>query len=265
MMTDPMPCRSWLPASALQTGAVEALLGDILRGWSRDWLARGSLTLSGRLLQSDRASAIGDEIRWFVRGRSLALSVPASAQLMLVRAMLDAAEGDALTTDDDRRVADDLSRVALDDLRSRLGSFGREDDGRWTELPSGEPAELLDRWEVAISLGAGVPLLKLALSNDAVIAAIKGALPPPEASRQVSPRRAGLLAQPVEVSARIGHARVSLADLAELGAGDVIVLDAGLDDPATLAIDARPRPDFACSVERRDQGFALQLLTSLRG
>lgn len=265
IMRTSKPCRSWLPAAALQTGAVEALLADVVRGWSRDWLARRSLALSGRLARTDGGVPSGDEAHWFALGEAIALSAPESARLVLARALLDAADGDTPATDDDRRLVDNLVGTALDDLRGRLSSLGGGEGERWSELSAGERPRLDDRWEVAISLGVGVPLLRLAMSNDALVAVIKGTLPRPEKAGPTSPPAAGLRGHVVEVSARVGHARVSLAELAELGAGDVIVLDSGLTDPVTLAIDARPRAGFECLVERREHGFVLEMLHSLRG
>jgi len=58
---------------------------------------------------------------------------------------------------------------------------------------------------------------------------------------RVEPRRAAAAEQPVGIEAVLGHAEVSVRDLALLAVGDVIVMDESLSDPGSLQIEGGGR------------------------
>lgn len=241
------------------------MLGDILRSWSQTWLARRTLRASARLARSTGTPILGDDVEWFTLDEAIGLGVPSATRTVLVRAMLDASAQDGLDTDADCRLVDDLVRAALDDLMNRLGDLaGAPAAGRWTLLPGHQSPDLAESWECAISMDAGTTLLRLELAEVAVIEMVRGALPAPRTDRPPMPIAEALDRQSVALSAAIGAATLSLADLSGLSAGDVIVLDSVIAGACRLAVDGTATSARGM-VERQDAAFTLTLLQPLHG
>lgn len=263
MTLPPLSCRSWLPASALRTSAIDRLVDQMLRAWSAKWLARSDLRRIGPITRVESSALDGEGWTWFAIDDALALRIGATTSSSLVRSMLDVSDVDSPTTDADRRIVETLARKALDDLMRSLLEFHPGGGTRWTEMPAGERPPASHQWECRISLGTHATLL-FAMSDDAVIAAIKGSLPRPK-QRPLHSLGTALGAQTIGLSARLGCTRISLNDLANLAVGDVLILDSALADASTVTIDGRPREGLGCSVERQTDAFTLTMLQPLHG
>lgn len=254
--------RPWLPAEALQRDDVEQMLADAARQWSAKWFARRNVRPTGPIARLASFAATKGE-RWLTLDDDLTVVVPDASRLQLVSMMLDAPVDPGAQTDADRQVVADLSTACLDDLCRRLARMFRlPDDARWSQLDAGDMPVLIEPrgW----SLGAdNRALLRVAVSTSSIVALVKSGLPTPVPAQEMQPLAAGLLAQPIGLSALLGRCSLTLTELAELGEGDVLVFDTETMSSLSLSVDHATAPVGRCSVEERDDAIHLKLLEPL--
>lgn len=197
---------------------------------------------------------------WLVLEEELAVAVPDASRLAIACAMLDRPIDDATLTDADRRTIADLATACLDDLCRRLAEMFRlPGDARWSQL-EGEMLPLIDRPRgCGIGVNGRTPLLQVVAGTDLLIASIKAGLIPPLPGSPLQPIASGLAAQSIMVAAVLGRCQLTLADMAGLSAGDVLVFDRATDASLPLAIDGRTQGG-RCSVEQSNDGLQLKLL-----
>jgi hypothetical protein len=130
-----------------------------------------------------------------------------------------------------------LARELLGGTRTEMTSFER----MTLPIPAAIRQLGAARCPVAsITLGEAEATFSIALSPVFVSSLLPTRNDSPRDER-VEPRRSAVAEQVVGVEAVLGHAEVSIRDLALLAVGDVIVMDESLSDPGSLQIEGGER------------------------
>jgi len=247
--------KAWLPKNALEQCSPEPVLVRALEHWRAHWLATAEVSIAP--IYQDNCPLLPSSMKW----RStpdVSLAWREGAQWTLAGAMLGQALAPASLLPTDRQLLGAIAENAIDDLVRRFGALAGEDTD--VETRGSAPVDLnaCSWWE--ISLGAGKPIFKLALAPERLVQLMKQDLGASERPVLGSIRR-GLGGQTVSLAAELGRCRLSLADLRELGVGDVLVLETKADQPVQLAVDGRSTP-FRANLEAGDDGAAKLILVS---
>jgi flagellar motor switch/type III secretory pathway protein FliN len=130
-----------------------------------------------------------------------------------------------------------LARELLSGARTEMTTFER------TPLPV--PAAIRQfgaaRCPVAsITLGEAEATFSIVLSP-VFVAALLPTRNDSQQDERVEPRKSAVAEQSVGVEAVLGHAEVSIRELAQLAVGDVIVMDEVLSDPGSLQVEGGGR------------------------
>lgn len=233
----------------------------MVRQWSAKWFARGRIELAGTIFEPAPPFAAADGETWFVLDEDLAIAVPAASRIAIISMMLDRPVDDGSLNDADRQVTAGLAAACLEDLCRRLAvTFRLPADGRWVELDSGQ-LPTLDRPR-GCGLGGieRAPLVRIVASSELVIALIKSRLAVPAPQGVLAPVAAGFAAQSLTISSLLGRCSLTLADLAGLSEGDVLVFDSEAGSALPLAVDAAGQGLGRCTVEQAGDHFLLKLL-----
>lgn len=246
------PVSPWLPREALGDGRAERLIAPMLAEWSRTWFARAR---PAPLVAAAEAAPDAD---WRGRSEGIAFAADAAARLRLAGLMLDTdpvAEG---LRPADRDLIERLCDAALGDLGKRLArGFGLAEAPAWT--PQAAPGA----GGLTLAVGSEErPLFHLYVSDGLLAGLIKRACTVPDRPPRLSPLAVPLAAQPVGLSAALGRCSLTLAELAGLGEGDVLVLDRPLDRPLELVVEGAKRTS-RCTLDQEGERLRLRLLEPL--
>ncbi|MGQ0661108.1 FliM/FliN family flagellar motor C-terminal domain-containing protein [Sphingosinicella sp.] len=255
--------RAWLPGEALDRADLDKELCAVLQHWSRKWFAGAPWRAHARLSRESPPDV--DELRWSALSDGIAMGTASDAVCTIANAMLGNSPVQVFNEPNDLALAEGLANACLDDLKRRLVQLFRLPvdrgwgEGAFAELLRDEPIH-----SIAIGAAAGQPVMRLAVTQDLLIAWIKSgasSLPQPIMLGALGD---GLERQMIEISARVGGCELSLTELEALGVGDVIILDRMLDGPLELALDGRPT-GRACAVDQAENRLALELFEPLVG
>lgn len=257
-----MPSRAWLPDEALRGGAVERVIGEAVLRWSEKWFAR---QLVGGLEPPVRTDgqAYGDApAHLCLHPDGLSIGASAQARLAIAGMMLDAVIDPVRQTAADRYILEALADGCIEDLGREFGRvFRLSAEAGWRRCVG---APVSDSDTFAVGSLDGRPLLHVSVSAPLAIGLIKSRSPLPPPRPPLRPVAEGLARQAVPVSALLGRCRLSLGDFAELGAGDVLVLDRDVGDELELALGGRATA-ARCTLDTEGNGLRLKLLDSLNG
>lgn len=246
--------RSWLPGAAIERGACEAPLRQVVADWSSKWFARQQAMLAGDPVATTALNTPGGSGWETADGLMIVPAMDAEAAMITLSFGLSG-DADALTAADEAALRA-VVQSCLADLRSRLAAaFGLPPDAPWRPAMTKADAP---RWEWQVEGYGGVALLRIAADEALIARRVRGGLPPAARDRALAPLDAALAGQSIGVSALVGRCRLTTAELGGLGQGDVVVLDRMLGDPVDLAIDRDPKP-LPCTVEERDGCLILTL------
>ncbi len=249
--------KTWLPAGALG-GRIDRLLAEMLRSWSEAWFCNERTGPLGEIAVAARSGFPPGGGRWRSLDEGLALAIPEQAAGRLARIMLEAPPGSAPYSGSDRQVIEQLAAGCIDDLCARLARLARlGPEARW-RAGDARPDELAGWLLCDIGVERREPLVRLFIEPGLAARLVKAGLPPSPPTNPLQPVPAGLARQSVGLSAFIGRCELTLADLAGLAEGDVIVLDREVDGAVDLAVDGRP-VDGRCTVEQAGAALALRL------
>lgn len=247
------PASPWLPREALRDGRAERLIAPMLAEWSRTWLPGGH--------PAPLAAAAGPaaDADWRGRNEGIAFAADPAARLRLAGLMLDAEPGAEGLKPADRELIERLCDACLGDLGKRLArGFGLAEAAAWTPVPAPAAARGL-----TLAVGSEArPLLYLHVADGLLAGLIKRACPVPDRPPRLSPLAVPLAAQPVGLSAALGRCSLTLAELAGLGEGDVLVLDRPLDRPLELVVEGAKRTS-RCTLDQEGERLRLRLLEPL--
>lgn len=256
--------RAWLPDTAIRALDIDRVLSDLTRAWSARWFASRAVRPLDPLSGGTAPTGYGGEC--LMLDRELAVCLSADARTLLSGAMLNLdVPGDGRSEADDR-LLDDLTQACLDDLCRRLAETFRLDTGARWERFTVDTVPVLEAPQVcAVGVDSDAPMLRMLVARDMLVGLAKAHLPPRGKPMPLAGIASGLAAQSVTVSATIGRCPLTLADVAGLGVGDVLIFDRALDAPVDLVVDGTDRPLARCTIARTDDRFDLTLLESIGG
>lgn len=251
-------------ASATLVARVQDLTSRVLRTWSERW----GLPATVEAVESDPGAALGGtEGEWLlerVPSGSLAPAAtlwwPKGLEAGLARALFGAPAG--ARTADDSLAARSL-RHLCDELRQSLGQAWRVEG--WhsdASSPGRLPVSTVARWHAPVdvhvtvagaTLAARVPALRLR----------PPAPPAPAAPLTRMQTLAAFAALKARATAVIGQAEISVAELANVQSGDVLLLDASLAEPLHIEIDGVTSP-LRAGLGVVGTQRAVQLISQLR-
>jgi len=251
---------AWLPPGAFADGAAERRLDGAIEQWAARWFADRTL----RRWQSAVAPRQGDDLERYDLDEGLALALNGAARTAVAGAMLDAALDVRKANSADRHLFDRLSAACLEDLRSRLAQAFRLDPQACWQPSDGTAAPPSADARAFAFEDADEPLLLLFVTRDLEVASIKADLRAPPPAPALAPLVTGLAAQRVDLSALLGRCDLTIAELAGLTRGDVLVLDRDLDAPLDLAVDGQVKSG-CCEVEQDGDRLNFKIVQTLTG
>lgn len=262
MAATTVSARPWLPDEVLGRGIAERLLAGAFDLWSAHWFPRRG-PRPGRLAVDWAGAEPADAGRALWLGEGLAVEVEPGATALIAALMLDVPAVDEKTLlAADRAILGNLAEACLDDLCRRLASlFGCAADPR-LRLTRAERGAERDRFRSCpVATADGKPLLRLAVGEDLLVSLTRSSFAPGDKA-ELRPVAEGLAQQPVQFSARLGRARLTLAEFAALSDGDVLVLDHPLAHPVSPAIDGQAK-EGGCTIDEEDGRLFLKICEPL--
>ncbi len=243
-----MPARPYKLFGAHERALLTELVEQAVRHWAGDWFAaRPALRLESFPADLQKREWLG-----FANpaGEWWALAAT-DAELDSLAAALCGA-GEARTSRSSLGAA--AARSALQDLAAALlgGSAAPLERVAPDFSAPGSAA-------FAARVTLGDTTLRLVSSAEWTLRVLKERLPPAAPAR-LAARRQAIAARPVRLRVVAGWAELALGDLRGLQAGDVIALDAPIDRPMSLVLDARDAPLCGARVGLKD-GRRAALLT----
>lgn len=241
--------RPWLPEPAIDAG-IDRSVAAATRDWSARWLPAGALRPLARHAPAD------PESWWQVTGDGVALGMADGARDALGRALLSASADAVIAGAADRQAINGLVDVALRDLGARIAGSDRAASAIAQHRPT-----LDDARQRLLGLDHR-PLVTCLIGNTAAVAMAR-----PRSRRTtrpgLPPLAAALAPQPVTIAARVGGCTLTLADLAALEPGDVVLLDRPVGDAVDLTVAEHAPPLARCTVQSGPDRLALKLLESI--
>ncbi|MES2442146.1 MAG: FliM/FliN family flagellar motor C-terminal domain-containing protein [Pseudomonadota bacterium] len=249
--------RPWLPADTAAPRLVQGALADMADGWSRDWFVGEATRAAGALVRVD----VRGELRktaWHAHDGGLAIGISAGGVAALGAQVLGVAVAGAERSAADTVLLEAVGGDCFDDLKRRSAALLKLAEKGWssTEAPRAGPVHRLE-----ITGAARNPVLTLELSADLFVALVKSKLPPPPAPVALGKPADAIATLPVELTALLGRSAITVAELAGLATGDVLVLDRALDAPLPLVVGGTLAPRGACTVS--EDGAALRITQAL--
>jgi hypothetical protein len=254
--------RDWLPSTVLEHAAIREKITAAVAEWASHWLGRPAAHVGPCRSSSGPAGEPSDGAPWRVHAAAVALSCPKKSVSRLLDLALDGHVDQLGVAPADRELLQAFERKLIGDLAVRaelaLG-FGGELKERPAHVP--EPFDRLGGLSVAICDTSGGQLAMMAVPLRAAIASCRKLLPPRSGGREMlAPMRAVLGATAVQLDARLGKAEVSVTDLRRLSLGDVLVLDAEIEDGVRLTVGDDGRELARAVLTQAEGGQALSIL-----
>jgi flagellar motor switch/type III secretory pathway protein FliN len=254
-------CRSWLPNNAGAPPAALGALADMVEAWSTEWFA-GDPFRTGAFSRVAEPRAELRKTMWHRRDGGLAIGLPADGEATLGALVLG-----VVSKGQDRPVADRallgaVGKECLEDLKRRTAGVVKLGASPWTMAEGAHGDGAVHRIEIAHPDRR--LLLILQFGEDLFVRFVKSHLPsPPIPALGVADD--ALVSLPVSLSAALGSCSITLAELTDLAAGDVLVLGRALDSQLPLAINNREAARGACTVADRDGAPALRIVQAPAG
>lgn len=253
--------RAWLPDAAIRAVDIDGVLDEVARNWSGKWFAKPVRRLD-RLGPAPLHVPVNGE--WLSLDHDVAVAVPDTARAALFGMMLDLDVPDQPRSPIDERLLREVTQTCLDDLCRHIAELFRLDAStRWTQAAGGTSPGLALPLTCTLGIDARTPLLRIAVANDALVGLARVGLPPLVKQKRLSPLSDGLAAQDIALSAHIGRCSLTLADLADLGVGDVLVFEHTLGAPLDLFVNRAGTPVARCSIAQNDTRLDLTLLDTI--
>lgn len=241
---------AWLPIDTPAPAALDHKLSAIVADWSQAWFAGEQITIGSLGL----VGAVRDRT-WSTPGDGLMLGFSPNAIRSVGNQVLDLVE--TATEQRDHELIEEIGEAALADLRVRLAAFVSSHDATgWRPVidPPGGSG-----WRFAIN-PRGV--FTIALSPMLFATLARRELPREDRS-PLADAAAALAATSVSVTAGLGSCRLALADMRSMAIGDILVLDAAIDDPVPIAINGRILSRGRCSIATVETGAMIEIVQSV--
>ncbi len=252
-----LACQPWLPAGTAAPVAAQRAVQDMVAAWSREWFADDPVRAAGPLAP---AAAPRSELRktsWH-GCEEMAIGMPPAGLAALGAMVLGVSPASGQRTPNDLELLDALGKECLDGLKARSAQLFGLGKPVWHVSEGNRDRRAVHRLEIVTANRALA--LQLELSEACFVRLVRGVLPAPAERPALAPGDAALAALPASLSAMLGHCRISVAELAGLAPGDVLVLDRAIAEPAPLALAGVALPHGRCAVIESAAGPALEIV-----
>jgi hypothetical protein len=252
----------WLPEQALTSALLREPISRFVSQWSEKWLSRERIAPLGGFVRRDPADAgdVGGAASRFL-DQGLAIVVTSDGRAALAGMMLDRSVASERLNALDEKVVANLSDRCLDDLgRGLAETFGLPANATWHR---GEPRGPAFRNVREIPLGAenGNASVRIIVATDLLVQALRAASPSRMPAVRMHPLSAGLAMETIRVSALAGRAEMTMAELAELAPGDIVVLDSTTTAALAFAVNDVATPG-RCRIEHTGDSLCLKILNA---
>jgi hypothetical protein len=235
--------RPWLPDNAGLTVSAQGALADAIDAWSIAWFVGEPVHALGRLV---RVQETRNELRhtlWHRRGGDVAIGLPPAGLAGLGARVLGI--GATARPSADVELLEKVGMACLDDLKARVSVLlGIARSERWSVS---EAAEVDAGHRLDLGTSSRTPVLMLQLSDECFAHFLKSRLPG-AVPVSLGDATGALAALPVNLWAALGSCGITVAELAGLAAGDILVLDRELDASLPLALAGVPLRRGACTI-----------------
>lgn len=247
----------WLPRSALLDGGLTMLIGTLLDGWQRKWIARpGRIAASLQTAPPKPAPATEG---WQTACGKVSAYYDRQTALRLGAALIGARHAPRTARSIDETLLSNLAADAGRDLLTRLASrFSASDAIERMGKSASSPSAL--RFAIRAANGA---LVELAVASGAAVTARKSLVRPKRTPSPLTSRAGAQEALQVNVSAQIGTSEITAADLRSLAVNDVLILDAALSEAPRLTVNGSLVLNSRFTLMRK--GAALEICRSEEG
>lgn len=256
-------CRPWLPADAALPVAVQRELAEMVENWSREWFAGEPMRVAGPIARVTSARSELRKLVWHASDQDVAIGLPPVGLAVLGAMVLGVATATGSRNAQDITLLDALGKECLDSLKTRAARLFGLIKPVWHVSEAGRGEAGVHRVEI-VTAQRGLAL-QIELSDAGFARFLRGALPESPAAAPLAGGSRALAALPVAPSAVLGRCGLTVAELAGLGVGDVLVLDRTTADALPLAIGGVPLVQGACTVVETERGPALKIVQALVG
>lgn len=227
----------WSPLGILDRPALRETVSREVEAWSRAWFSSQRFAITyWKLAQADHVDdSCGGG--WTTPGQWVGVSCSWRASRRLAEHALDVRLGEEKVTQDDERVLAAFETKMIKDLSDRLeAAFSDPTVSQDSDLEPTPPFEGAGGVVVGLAVAGAPTLMSISIPLAKVAAFCRASIPPPP-HRQVAleSRRRAILGEPIHLDVILGQVEISIPEIRALVAGDVLVLDQGLDDFVNIA------------------------------
>jgi hypothetical protein len=250
---------SWLPANTVPPPLVHGAVADMVDGWSSAWFGGEGLRAVGALARVAEPRAELRKMQWHGCEAGVAIGIPAAGTAAIGALVLALA---SRAVDRPRADIDLLEQVGgecLGDLKARVGAMLGLASGTVWRIDDEPRHRVGGARRIEIAGPSRSLALTLELGAERFARFVKAKLPVPPAPAPIPAPDAALARLQVHLSAELGRCGITVAELAALAEGDVVILDRALDAALPLSIDGRRAGTGACMVVERAGAPALEI------
>lgn len=252
--------RSWLPAGAVLPPVAKGAFMAMADGWSAAWFAVDPPRVHGVFVRV----AWSGELRntdWHCCDGGLAIGISAGGQEAIGAAVLDLSP-DSPWTEADRALFVRIGGDCLDDLKRRAAMLFAGEAAAWRTQERVDPGQPVHRIRIADPHNSFTATIEV--SADCFARFVKGKLAPVP-RQEIGGGDAALSALPVTLAVAVGGCSVTVAELATLAQGDVLLLDRALEAPLPLMVAGAVARRGSCTLSQSDDRVALKITEALAG
>lgn len=240
----------WLPDTSLTSPRTAEPISRVVADWATAWFKSAPWqTLGGWDEVFDTGT---DQFSLLRRSRGIAIKGKPSARTSLAFAILGEDERVA-QTEYDTGVLEILGERAVEDLEKRLSqSLPGQDTANTSTILSPCPRVF------SILIGkVGEAQLAIECALAELVAMARSTYPSTAQDLRLIDRRKACDGVTINVTVRLGSASISLKDLGSLETGDLLMLDSGPTELATLMVDDRAT-SLSFSISETDNSCVLE-------
>lgn len=253
--------QAWLPEQHLADPKLTRPFSSILKAWCENWFAEDKWT-AGKHWVRELPSAQASETIVFELESGLQCLVADRGRLAVAAAMLSLPVDKGSPARADAQLIAKIAEKALADLGDKLCAVSaaakQVNVPASFYIPNDWPSYRLDICREDLQ-----PILSLRADKQLLVRIAESLAPLPRALPDVWNRDEAIAIKKVRIGARIGAAKLTLAELRGLGIGDVIALDQSLHSNLALMVDDVEALPSAFMLKTEQEILQLQLTRSI--
>lgn len=249
--------RPWLPEGTLAPASVQAALAELFERWSRNWFAGEPVRPAGPLSRIANPRAELRKTVWHGCVEGVSIGLPPVGLSVLGAMVLDVSPSIGQRGEKDIALLDALGKEVLDDLKLRLSQLLTLGRPVWNQADPDRSGGSAYRLEILT--GERALAIQLELSEPCFVRFVRASFPDPAEVPPLADGAAALAGLPVSLAALLGRCHLTLAELAELVPGDVLVLDRMTGEDLPLSVAGATLAQGRCTVVEAGERPALKI------